>query len=112
MYRGSPSHHIPMMAAVIRARLEQKHRCLYFDSKRMVEGLRSHLAQIGVDVARETAQNNLVVSSDLGHLRGDQTLDTDRMIATLKDALNQTLRDAISDSGLTGQGINLGYDIG
>jgi DcmR-like sensory protein len=93
MYHGSPSHHIPMMAAVIKARLEQKHRCLYFDSEPMAAGLRFHLAQIGVDVARETAQNSLVVSSHLGHLSEDQTFDIDRMIATLEDALNQTLRD-------------------
>jgi hypothetical protein len=93
MYHGSPSHHIPMMAAVIKARLEQKHRCLYFDSERMVAGLRSHLSQIGVDVAHETAQNSLVVSSHLGHLSEDQTFDIDRMIATLEGALDQTLRD-------------------
>jgi hypothetical protein len=93
MYHGSPSHHIPMMAAVIKARLEQKHRCLYFDSKRMVAGLQSHLAQIGVDVGRQTAQNSLVVSSHLGHLSEDQTFDIDRMIATLEGSLNQTLRD-------------------
>jgi hypothetical protein len=74
MYHGSPSHHIPMMAAVIKARLEQKHRCLYFDSERIVAGLRFHLAQIGVDVARETAQDSLVVSSHLGHLSEDRHL--------------------------------------
>jgi hypothetical protein len=93
MYHGSPSHHIPMMAAVIKARLEEKHRCLYFDSKPMVAGLRSRLAQIEVDVDRETANNSLVFSSHLGHLSDDQTFDVERMIATLEDALNQTLRD-------------------
>jgi hypothetical protein len=93
MYHGSLSHHLPMMAAVIKARLEQKNRCLYFDCKLMVAGLRSHLARIGVDVARETARNSLVVSSDLSHLSEDQTFDIDRMIAALEDALNQTLRD-------------------
>jgi predicted HicB family RNase H-like nuclease len=92
MYDGSPSRHIPMMAAVIKARLEQRHRCLYFDSKRMVAGLRSHLAQIGVDVDRETAKNSLVLSSHLGHLREDQTFDIERMIGSLEDALNQTMR--------------------
>jgi hypothetical protein len=93
MYHGPPSRHIPMMAAVIKARLEQKHRCLYFDSKRMVTGLQSHLAQIGVDVARETATNSLVVSSHLGHLGEDEAFDIDRMIALLEEALDQTLRD-------------------
>ena len=93
MYHDSPSGQIAMMAPVIKARLEQKHRCLYFDSERMVAGLRSHLAQIGVDVARETAKNSLVFSSQLSHLSEDQTFDVDRMIATLEDTLNQTLRD-------------------
>jgi MEDS: MEthanogen/methylotroph, DcmR Sensory domain len=93
MYHGSPSHNIPMMAAVIKERLEQKHRCLYFDSEPMVAGLLSHLTQVGVNVARETAQNSLVVSSHLGHLSEDRTFDVDRMIATLEDYLSETLRD-------------------
>jgi hypothetical protein len=93
MYHGSPFRQIPMIGAVIKARLEQKHRCLYFDSKRMVTGLQSHLAQIGVDVARETEKNSLVFSSHLGHLSEDQTFDVDRMITALEDALHQTLRD-------------------
>jgi hypothetical protein len=93
MYHGSPSRQIPMIAAVIKARLEQKHRCLYFDSEQMVAGLRSHLAQIGIDVAGETAKNSLVFSSELNHLSEDQTFDVHRMIAALEDALNQTLRD-------------------
>jgi MEDS: MEthanogen/methylotroph, DcmR Sensory domain/HicB family len=90
---GLPSRHIPMVAAVMKARLEQKHRCLYFDNERRVAEVRSHLAQIGVDVARETANNSLVFTSDLDHLNGDQEFDTDRMIATLEEALKQTLRD-------------------
>ena len=93
MYNGSPSRHIPMIAAVIKARLEQKHRCLYFDSEGMVAGLRSHLAQIGVDAVRESAETNLILSSHLSHLGEGQTFDVDRMMATLEDALNQTLRD-------------------
>jgi MEDS: MEthanogen/methylotroph, DcmR Sensory domain len=93
MYYGSPSRHISMIAAVIKARLAQRHRCLYFDSEVMVAGLRSHLSQIGLDVARETAKQSLVFTSHLGHLSGDQTFDIEGMIATLKNALNQTLRD-------------------
>jgi hypothetical protein len=93
MSHGPPSHHLPMMAMVIKERLEQKHRCLYFDSEQMVAGLLSHLARVGVDVAREISQNSLVVYCHLGHLSEDQTFDTDRMIATLEVALTQTLRD-------------------
>jgi hypothetical protein len=93
VYDGSPSHHVPMIAAVIKAKLEQNHRCLYFNSEPMVAGLRSDLAQIGVDVVRETANNSLVFSSNLSHLSEDQTFSIDRMIAALEDTLNQTLRD-------------------
>jgi MEDS: MEthanogen/methylotroph, DcmR Sensory domain len=90
---GSPSRHIPMIAAVIKGRLAQNHRCLYFNNKRMVAGLQSDLAQIGVDVARETANNSLVFTSHTSHLSADRSFDIDRMIATLEDTLNQTLRD-------------------
>jgi hypothetical protein len=93
MDQGSPSRHIPMIAAVIKARLEQNHRCLYFNSEAMVAGLQSNLAEIGVDVARETANNSLLFSSHLSHLSEDQTFDIDRMIAALEDTLNQALRD-------------------
>jgi hypothetical protein len=93
MYHGSPTLQIPMIAAVIKARLQQKHRCLYLHKEWMVAGLQSHLAQIGVDVAGETAKNSLVFCSQLSHLSEDQTFDVDRMIATLEDTLHQTLRD-------------------
>jgi hypothetical protein len=89
----SPSGHLPIVAAVIRARLEQNHRCLYFNSEEMVAGLRSDLAKIGVDAARETANNSLVFTSHLNHLSEDQTFDIDQMITTLEEMLNQTLRD-------------------
>jgi MEDS: MEthanogen/methylotroph, DcmR Sensory domain len=98
----SPSRHIPMIAPVIKARLQQKHRCLYFNSKPMVARLRSNLAEIGVDVARETANNSLVFSSHLSHLSEDQTFDIDRMIATLEDTLNQTLQDGYVGLWATG----------
>jgi hypothetical protein len=90
---GSPLGHIPMIAAVIKARLEQNHRCLYLNSEQMVAGLRSGLEEIGVDVARETENNSLAFSSHWNHLGDDQTFDVDRMIATLEDTLNQALQD-------------------
>jgi MEDS: MEthanogen/methylotroph, DcmR Sensory domain len=90
---GSPSGHIPIVAAVIKARLKEDHRCLYFNSESMVAGLRSHLAEIGVDVDRETMKNSLVFTSHLGHLSDDQTFDVNEMIGTLDDTLVQALRD-------------------
>jgi len=93
MYHGSSSCPAPMIAAVIRERLQQRRRCIYFDSKPMVAGLQADLAQIGVDVAREIARNSLIFSSHLGHLRDDHTFDIEEMIATLEGSLNQALRD-------------------
>jgi predicted HicB family RNase H-like nuclease len=90
---GSSSGHIPMVAAVIKTKLEQNHRCLYFNNESMVANLRSDLMAIGVDVAHETGNNTLVFSSQMSHLNEDQTFDIDRMIATLEETLNQTLRD-------------------
>jgi hypothetical protein len=93
IYDGSTSRPAPAVAAVIKERLAQKHRCLYFDSKPMVADLQADLARIGVDVNRETSHSNLVFSSHLGHLKEDHTFDIDEMITTLESALAQALQD-------------------
>jgi hypothetical protein len=102
LYDGSPSQHIPMIAKVIKAKLEARHSCCYFHSPRMVAELAAHLAEAGVDVARETAKNTLVLSSSLSHLSKDQTFDVERMIAFLEDALKQALRDGYVGLWATG----------
>jgi MEDS: MEthanogen/methylotroph, DcmR Sensory domain len=89
---GSPSDHIPIVAAVIKHKLKLNHRCLYFNSEQMVAELQSYLAEIGVDIAQETEGTNLVFTSHLLHLSEDQTFEVDRMIAALKETLDQTLR--------------------
>jgi predicted HicB family RNase H-like nuclease len=102
MYSGSPSHHIPLIAPVIKARLEQKRRCLYLNSTQMVADLRSHLAQIGVDVVRETEKKSLILDSHLSHLTGNQNFDIDRMLTILEEALNQALLDGYAGLWATG----------
>ena len=68
IYSGSPARHLPALAALMRRKLEERHRCLYLDSPPMVAGMRSYLAAAGVDVAREVGKGSLVLSSDQGHL--------------------------------------------
>jgi MEDS: MEthanogen/methylotroph, DcmR Sensory domain len=109
MDHGLPSGHMAMIAAVIKARLAQNHRCLYFNSEQMVVEQRSYLEEIGVDVAREVAGTNLVFTSHLSHLSADQTFDADRMITALEDTLSQTLRDGYAGLWSTG---NIAWEFG
>jgi hypothetical protein len=101
-YDGSASRHVPMIAAVMKKKLEQRQRCLYFNSEPMAAMLRSHLAAIGVDVVGETAKASLVIYSDLGHLHEDQTFDIDRMMTALENALDEALQDGYAGLWTTG----------
>jgi hypothetical protein len=92
IYKGAPSKHLPALAEAMREKLRQNYRCLYLNSPTMVAGLRSYLAAAGVDVAKETAGNRLILSSDQQHL-ADGSFDIDRMLRTLENLLNNALRD-------------------
>ena len=83
IYKGSPAQHLPALAALMRQKLEERHRCLYLDSPPMVAGMRSYLAAAGVDVAREVGKGSLVLSSDQGHLV-DGHFDADLMLRALE----------------------------
>jgi len=102
IYEGAPSRHLPAVAAVIRQKLSQNHRCLYLNSQPMVAGMRSYLAAAGVDVADVTAKTSLVLSSDLLHLDGECHFDMDRMLETLQSALEQALKDGYEGLWATG----------
>lgn len=91
-----------MIAEVIKRKLDEKHRCLYFNSEPMVAELQSRLAQLGVDVAHEIAGTSLICSSDLGHLKYDQRFDIDAMIAMLAETLRQALHDGYAGLWSTG----------
>ena len=66
IYSGSPARHLPALAALIRRKLEERHRCLYLDSPPMVAGIRSYLSAAGVEVAREVGKGSLI-----GFIGGD-----------------------------------------
>jgi hypothetical protein len=92
VYAGPPSRHLAPLAAVVREKLAQNHRCLYLNSRPMVAGMRSYLAAAGVDVTREINRRSLVLSSEQDHLV-DGRFDVDRMMNTLDGALSQALKD-------------------
>jgi hypothetical protein len=101
VYQGAPSRHLPAVAQVLHEKLKQNYRCLYLNSPTMVAGLQSYLAMIGVNVARETAKTNLVLSSEQKHLRCGH-FDVDAMLRTLEEGLKQALRDGYRGLWATG----------
>jgi hypothetical protein len=101
VYSGSPARHLPALAALMRRKLEERHRCLYLDSPPMMAGMRSYLSAAGVDVAREVEKGSLVLSSDQGHLV-DGSFDVDKMIRELEDAVQQALNDGYLGLWATG----------
>jgi len=101
IYDGSPSRHLPAMAALLRQKLRANHRCLYLNSPAMVAGMRSYLAATGLDIAHEIGKASLVLSSDQRHLMNG-CFDVDRMLYTLEDALQQALNDGYDGLWATG----------
>ena len=92
IYEGSPSLQLPALAALIKRKLDEGHRCLYLNSRPMVAGLRSALAAIGIDVVGDVAKARLVLSSEpVTSADGDFNVGT--MLDMLEEALDQTLSD-------------------
>jgi MEDS: MEthanogen/methylotroph, DcmR Sensory domain len=101
VYQGSPARHLPAIAALMRQKLNEHHRCLYLDSPPMVAGMRSYLAAAGVDVTREVGDGSLVLSSDQGYLVNGH-FDVDRMLNGLEAAVDQALSDGYRGLWATG----------
>ncbi len=67
----------------------------------MVAGMRSYLAAAGLDVVSEMGRGNLVLSSDQSHL-ADGKFDVERMMQTLKEAVDEALADGYAGLWATG----------
>ena len=67
----------------------------------MVAGIRSYLAAAGLDVAHEQAKGALVLSSEQSHLTNGR-FDVNKMLGTLVDVLNRTLKDGYEGLWATG----------
>jgi hypothetical protein len=102
IYDGAPSRHLPMLAAILRRKLQLNFRCLYVNSEDMVAALGSHLAAAGVDVAEAFAKRSLVLSSDRPYLIDGRTFDVDRMLGFLREALDGALQDGFAGLWATG----------
>jgi hypothetical protein len=92
VYEGSPAPHLRALAALIRHKLKENHRCLYLNSPPMVAGLRSYLYALGVDVPKEIMKGSLIASSDDGHLANGR-FDIDLMLKMLSDEVDKALND-------------------
>lgn len=90
VYQGAPSAHLGGVAHALLQRLKSNYRCLYLNSPPMVAGMRWHLTAAGIDLAAEKARGSLILSSDQSHLLNGQ-FDSERMLATLRDALHDAL---------------------
>ena len=101
MYEGSPAAYLPALASMIRLKLQENNRCLYLNSPPMVTGLRAYLFARGVDVPKETEKGSLVLSSETGHLINGR-FNTDRILALLKDAMDQGLNEGFKGLFATG----------
>jgi hypothetical protein len=101
IYEGSPSRHLTALAATLKEKLEQNYRCLYLNSPVMVAGMRSCLAAKGLDVFHHTNKGSLIFSSDQHHLFGG-CFDVGRMLASLEEALNSSMKDGYEGLWATG----------
>ena len=102
LYEGAPSRQLPAIAELLQRKLEQNFRCLYLNSPVMVASMRSHLAAVGLDVAAETAQTRLMMSSERHHLQDGRFFDVDQMMEGLEHALDQALSGGFAGLFATG----------
>jgi hypothetical protein len=109
IYDGAPSRHLPMLARVMRQKLNQGYRCMFLDSAPMVLGMRSQLAAAGVDTISEVANGRLVMSSERNYLIGGRRFDVDRMLQALAGAVQGALGGGFE--GLWASG-NIGWELG
>jgi hypothetical protein len=92
IYGGSPSHKLPILAAMIKRKLADGYRCLYLNSSPMVAGMGSTLAAVGVDVTSEIAKSRLILSSDAVSSVG-KVFDSKAMLGNLTNSLNEAITD-------------------
>jgi hypothetical protein len=90
IYKGAPSRQLPALAAIMRQKLNENFQCLYLNSPPMVSGIRSALAALGLDVAKEIAAGHLLLTSERT-LAADGTFDAALMINKRGDALDRAL---------------------
>ena len=101
IYEGSPSRHLPALAAALQQKLKENYRCLYLNSPVMVAGMRSYLAARDLDVSHHTSKGSLVLSSHQHHLF-EGCFDVDTMMAALEDAFAGSIKEGYQGLWATG----------
>lgn len=91
VYAGAPSKKLPVLATAMLRMMADGYRCMYLNSPAMVAGMRSCLAAMGTDVALETVQTRLLLSSEPVCETDDFNID--RMLKKLEDELDTALKD-------------------
>jgi hypothetical protein len=91
IYGGPPSQKLPLLAAIMKRKLDDGYRCLYLNSAPMVAGMRSTLAAAGVDVASEITTSRLILSSE--PVTTGREFDYGAMLGKLEDSVNDAVRD-------------------
>lgn len=108
IYEGSPSEQLPVLAFMIKRKLNEGYRCLYMNSRPVVAGMQSYLAAIGIDVAHDIAKGRLVLSSEPA-ASADGDFDIDVMLQKLEDAVDLALNDGFK--GLWASG-DMSWELG
>ncbi|HWU56094.1 MAG TPA: MEDS domain-containing protein [Rhizomicrobium sp.] len=101
IYRGAPSRQLASLALHIRRRLAENYRCLYLNSPDMVDGIRAYLTSSGLNVSEAVVEGRLILSSGQDHLI-DETFDPEHMLALLKEAHGNALKDGYAGLFATG----------
>jgi hypothetical protein len=90
IYEGSPSQKLPVLAAILRRRLDEGYRCLYLNSAPMVAGMRSTLAALGTDVAAEVEKERIILSSEPV---SSGSFNSRLLLQKLEDSIDQAISD-------------------
>lgn len=93
--------HLSGLSVVIRQKLTENYRCLYFNTSDMVAAIRPYLLAGGIDITKEVVKGSLVLSSNRTHLEDGQ-FNVDRMLGMLQEALDQALHDGYEGLWCTG----------
>jgi hypothetical protein len=89
IYQGSPSQKLPMLAQILKSKLEEGYRCLYLNSAPMVAGMRSTLAALDVDIAEVTKERLLLSCEPVS----GSTFDSEAMLTKLEGLLDLAINE-------------------
>ncbi len=91
IYEGSPSQKLPVLAGIMKRKLNEGYRCLYLNSAPMVAGMGSTLASMDVDVVSEITNARIILSSEPVSTGGE--FDSKALLKKLEDALDHAIHD-------------------